>query len=191
MTTECMFWFPSIFMRWLQANSICKIMGKFQIGSQISLPLNIDIFLDILSKCVIWTMMQVLHDMMTSPMETFPRYWPIVRGIHRSPVNSPHKGQWRGALVFFFTFALTKPLSKQSWSWWFKTPSRSLWHHCYDLMICSSNWECLFISVNKLSDACFFKNQYSISCPIQWLVYMNAYLSASVKIKMCSLAKIY
>ena len=32
----------------------------------------------------------------------FPRYWPFVRGIHRSPVNSPHKGQWRGALMFFF-----------------------------------------------------------------------------------------
>ena len=32
----------------------------------------------------------------------FPRYWPFVRGIHRSPVNSPHKGQWRGVLMFFF-----------------------------------------------------------------------------------------
>ena len=32
--------------------------------------------------------------------ETFPRYWPFVRGIHRSPVNFPHKGQWRGALMF-------------------------------------------------------------------------------------------
>ena len=30
----------------------------------------------------------------------FPRYWPFVRGIHRSPVNSPHKGQWRGAFMF-------------------------------------------------------------------------------------------
>ena len=30
----------------------------------------------------------------------FPRYWPFVRGIHRSPLNSPHKGQWRGALIF-------------------------------------------------------------------------------------------
>ena len=30
----------------------------------------------------------------------FPRYWPFVRGIHRAPVNSPHKGQWRGALMF-------------------------------------------------------------------------------------------
>ena len=30
----------------------------------------------------------------------FPRNWPCVRGIHWSPVNSPHKGQWRGALMF-------------------------------------------------------------------------------------------
>ena len=30
----------------------------------------------------------------------FPRYWPFVRGMHRSPFNSPHKGQWRGALMF-------------------------------------------------------------------------------------------
>ena len=30
----------------------------------------------------------------------FLRYWHIVRGIHRSPVNSPHKDQWRGALMF-------------------------------------------------------------------------------------------
>ena len=30
----------------------------------------------------------------------FPRNWPFVRGIHRSSVNSPHKGQWRGALMF-------------------------------------------------------------------------------------------
>ena len=29
----------------------------------------------------------------------FPRCLPFVQGIHRSPVNSPHKGQWRGALV--------------------------------------------------------------------------------------------
>ena len=30
----------------------------------------------------------------------FLRYWPFVRGIHRFPVNSPHQGQWRGALIF-------------------------------------------------------------------------------------------
>ena len=28
-----------------------------------------------------------------------PRYWPFVWGIHQSPVNSPHKDQWRRALM--------------------------------------------------------------------------------------------
>ena len=31
----------------------------------------------------------------------FPHYWPFVRGIHRSPVNFPHKGQWCGALMIY------------------------------------------------------------------------------------------
>ena len=31
----------------------------------------------------------------------FPRNWPFVPGIHPSPVNSPHKGQWHGALILW------------------------------------------------------------------------------------------
>ena len=38
-----------------------------------------------------------------TPRTDFSRYWPFVRGIHRSPVNSPHKGQWRGALMCGWT----------------------------------------------------------------------------------------
>ena len=37
----------------------------------------------------------------------FPRYWPFVRGIHRSPVVSSHKGQWRGDLMFSLICAWT------------------------------------------------------------------------------------
>ena len=37
----------------------------------------------------------------------FPRYWPFVRGIHRSPVNSTYKGQWYGALMFSLICAWT------------------------------------------------------------------------------------
>ena len=33
----------------------------------------------------------------------FPRYWPFVREIHRSLVNSPQEGQWRGALMFLWS----------------------------------------------------------------------------------------
>ena len=45
----------------------------------------------------------VIHDDVMK-WSHFPRYWPFVRGIHRSPVNSPHKGQWRGALIFSLIF---------------------------------------------------------------------------------------
>ena len=60
----------------------------------------------------------------------FPCYWPFVWGIHKSPVNSPHKGQWRGALMFSLIGGLNKRLSKQSWGCWFEMLSRSLWRHC-------------------------------------------------------------
>ena len=37
----------------------------------------------------------------------FPRCWPFLRGIHRPSVNFPHKGQWRGALMFSLICAWT------------------------------------------------------------------------------------
>ena len=40
-----------------------------------------------------------LHDDVIK-WKNFQRYWPFVRGTHRSPVNCQHKGQWRGALMF-------------------------------------------------------------------------------------------
>ena len=35
-------------------------------------------------------------------MEKIPRYWPFVRRIHQSTVDCPQKGQWLGALMFFY-----------------------------------------------------------------------------------------
>ena len=37
----------------------------------------------------------------------FPFYWPFVWGIHQSPVNSSHKGQWCGTLMFSLICAWT------------------------------------------------------------------------------------
>ena len=42
----------------------------------------------------------MLKMMTSSNGNILSRYWPFVRGIHRSPVNSSHKGQRRGALMF-------------------------------------------------------------------------------------------
>ena len=39
------------------------------------------------------------HDDVTK-WKHFPRYWLFVRGIHQSPVNSPHTAQWCGAFMF-------------------------------------------------------------------------------------------
>ena len=61
-------------------------------------------------------------------LKHFPCYWPVVCGIPRSPVNSPHKCQGRGPLVFFY-LRLNKRLSEQSRRRWFETPSCSLWRH--------------------------------------------------------------
>ena len=60
-------------------------------------------------------------------------YWPFVRGIHRSPLNSQHKGQWRRALIFSLICAWIN-----GWVWWFQTPSRSLCRHCSEY--CKSCW---------------------------------------------------
>ena len=39
--------------------------------------------------------------------ENFPCYWPFVRGIHRSPVDSPHNGQWHRTLMFSLMWTWT------------------------------------------------------------------------------------
>ena len=74
----------------------------------------------------------------------FPRYWPFVRGIHRLPVTSPHRGQWRGALMFSFIFAWTN-------GWVNNREAGDLGHHraYHDLIVMqlasspnASSWYC-------------------------------------------------
>ena len=59
-----------------------------------------------LSRLILIIISAIIHVLMCSECHDdvikwnhFPRYRPFVRGIHRSPVNSLHKGQWRGALM--------------------------------------------------------------------------------------------
>ena len=59
--------------------------------------------LPFIAICNLHTLNEWCHDDVIK-WKHFPRYWPFVRGIHRSPVNSPHKGQWRGALMFSLIF---------------------------------------------------------------------------------------
>ena len=67
----------------------------------------------------------------------FTRYWSFVRGIHRSPVNSPHKGQWRWALMFSL-------ISAQINGWVNNREAGDLRHHRahYDVIIMGSGGDC-------------------------------------------------
>ena len=60
----------------------------------------------------------------------FPPHWPLVRGIHRSLVNSPHKVQWRGALIISAICASTNGRENNWKRRWFETPLCLLWRHC-------------------------------------------------------------
>ena len=65
-------------------------------------------------------------------METFSALLAICAG------NSPVPGEFLAqrpvtrSFDVFFDLRLNKRLSKQSWGWWFETPSRPLWRHCND-----------------------------------------------------------
>ena len=64
-------------------------------------------------------------------LNPFPRYWPFVWGINRSPVNfPPHKGTATQNFDVFFDLRLNKLLSKQSGCRWFEMPALSILRHC-------------------------------------------------------------
>ena len=49
-------------------------------------------------------------------METFSALLALCAGIHRSPVNSPNKGQWRGALMISLICAWINDWVKNLWA---------------------------------------------------------------------------
>ena len=59
----------------------------------------------------------------------FSRYWPFVWGNHRSPVNSHHKNQWRGALEFSLICAWTNGWVNNRNAGDLMTSPRSFWRH--------------------------------------------------------------
>ena len=74
--------------------------------------------------------------MMTSSNENIFRVTGLCAG------NSPITGEFLSQRPVtrtsdvFFDLCLNTRLSKQSWGWWFETPSHSLWRHCYVFCLC-------------------------------------------------------
>ena len=105
-------------------------------------------------------------------METFSASLALCAG--NSPVTSEFPTPRPVARNFdvFFDLRLNKQLSKQSWGWWFETPSRPLWRHCnaYGIwnLLCAAGYSC-----NSAYD--IFTFQWQVSCrfpmnmPSNWL----------------------
>ena len=55
-----------------------------------------------------WTKIFICHDDVIK-WKHFSHYWPFVRGIHQALVDSPHKGQWCWALMFYLICTWTLP----------------------------------------------------------------------------------
>ena len=67
--------------------------------------------------------------MMTSSNGNIFRVTGPLCGEFTGPGEFPTQRQVTWSLDVFFDLCLNKPLSKQSWGWWFETLSRSLWRH--------------------------------------------------------------
>ena len=84
-------------------------------------------------------------------METFSALLALFVG--NSPVTSEFPSQRPVTRSFdvFFDLRLNKRLSKQSWGWWFETPSRPLWRHRNDhSTVCRRNKASVYM------DTCYF-----------------------------------
>ena len=77
----------------------------------------------------VWTSSICFHDDIIK-RKHFPCYWSFMRGIPQWPVNSPHKGQWHGTLMFYLICAWTN-------AWVNKQDPGDLRCHCayYDITV--------------------------------------------------------
>ena len=81
------------------------------------------------------------NDLLNALHGTFVAWWPhqmetisalLALCAGHSPVTGEFPTQRPVTRRFdvFFDLRLNKRISKQSWGWWFETPSQSLWRHC-------------------------------------------------------------
>ena len=102
----------------------------------------------------------------------FPRYWPFVWGIHRSPLNSPHKGQWRGTLMFSLTCAAIN-------SWVNNGEAGDFRRHC------------AHHNVTVMTRAYIFRHIKYIEITVQWSVQLHIQYLGNEDMYMCNYIHVY
>ena len=99
----------------------------------------------------------------------FPRYWPFVRGIHRSPVNSPHKGQWRGTLFSLICAWIN--------NWVNNREPGDLRRHCahYDVRVMLMGN--VPATLNGISKYIWIQISSHIMTILTWFIHISLYMS--------------
>ena len=126
-----------------------------------------------------WYPKLLLHDNIIKWIY-FPRHWPFVRGIRRSPADSPHKGHRRGALIFSLICAWTNAWTNNGRRR-FETTSRSLGRHSNDFFF-NENFH-----LNKKLIQGPFRERFSIGVQIRWnCFYCNFIAIYQIVTKFCT-----
>ena len=91
------------FVRKVRINNILalvQIMAWRRSGDKpLSEPMMVNLLMHICVTRPQWVNKNIAHDDLIK-WKHFPPYRPFLWGIHWSPLNSPHKGQWCVALIF-------------------------------------------------------------------------------------------
>ena len=111
----------------------------------------------------------------------FLRYLPFVRGIHRSPVNSPHKGQWRWALMFSLICSWTN-------CWVNNRNADDLGRHCVndDVTVMSLDFSFILISTWRQCFGCIL----SVVTFLVMLVTKHKHLLNEIMALNCEIVKV-
>ena len=92
--------------------------------------------------------LRVINFMMTSSNGKIFRVTGPLCGEFTGPGEFPAQRPVTRSFDVFFDLHLNKRLSKQSWGWWFQTPSWSLWRHC-NLCLQFHSLQCAISAQNR------------------------------------------
>ena len=96
-------------------------------------------------------------------METFSALLSLCAGNSTVTGEFPIQRPVTRSFDIFFDLRLNKRLSKQSWGWWFDTPSCSLWRHCNVVLL----WNCTALP-KRLIDFLTIKPLYRCEITFQF-----------------------
>ena len=124
------------------------------------------ILMDCYTQICVWIFL-ALHrqlDMMTSSNGNIFRVTGPLYGEFTGHRWIPRTQASSASFDIFFDLRLNKPLIKQSWGWWFETPSCSLWRHCNG-NVCSSP---IFLEENVM-----ILSSIHVKCVSKCLIVIN------------------